>query len=152
MHHWEGPDGTGFNFNSDLSGEVEVIANGNVPLLVEVPAADLLAFADHVRQSERAIRGLSDAQSAAEETIVTVSRRTLEEGLTGDDLTRNFAEWVGVLQREIESGEGVQDGTLMLVGGACISMLREMQVGKPAVCPVCDKPVTESDPICPHYQ
>jgi hypothetical protein len=73
---------------------------------------------------------VDQAQSAAEETVVTVSRRTLEEGLEGADLARNFAEWVGVLQREIESGEGVQDGTLMLVGGACVSMLREMQVNR----------------------
>lgn len=76
MHSFKGPEGTNFNFNSDLSGEAHV----NVPLAmaetigpfgnepqrmeVKIPCADLIAFvAQYVRRERAAaIEDMEDEQ------------------------------------------------------------------------------------------
>jgi hypothetical protein len=50
MHTFKAPSGTVFHYNSDFSGEIRVEQfYGTVEDAVEVPVADLLKFADHVR-------------------------------------------------------------------------------------------------------
>ena len=50
MHHFEASEGTMFNYNSDLSGKVEIKKNG---FEIELPGQDILEFVSTFVRNER---------------------------------------------------------------------------------------------------
>ena len=63
MNHFEGPDGTHFHSNSDLSGDVIISENG---VQYRVPGRDLLAFVANYVRDER----IAALEHASDEEIL----------------------------------------------------------------------------------
>jgi hypothetical protein len=66
MHTFTGPEGTTFNFNSDMSGEVRVLPARERPTSLKmstretwVPGADLIAFAQYLASDYPTTLGLA---------------------------------------------------------------------------------------------
>lgn len=83
MHTFVGPKGTVIDYNSDGSGPavIGVYTNGAGAHTHDVPCADLLAFADHVRGHED---GGTDQEEQLERERVAFIRQAVAQLLASD--------------------------------------------------------------------